>query len=300
MSRRLVWVGLGCLLLLTGGCRAPGNPSASPSGSNRVVVAGVDTSSMTGSELAVWSELVSTELAPCKGVALSLAECVARSAPCSACLPAARFLATEIERGRSERQIEACYLARFGVDAVRTIDIGGSPIRGPKDAPVTIVEWADFQCPFCEHASEVLESLSKADARAVRVVFKQYPLAGHAHSQFAARAAIAAGDQGKFWEMHDALFADQQSGLGPDRVRELAKGLGLDMHRFETDLASQATASRLARDQAQAEQLGLDGTPFIFVNGRRFDLKLFDLAEDLPPWIETEVELTRSREGNGS
>jgi len=255
---------------------------------------------MTGSELAVWSELVTTELAPCKGVALSLADCAAQSASCAACLPAARFLATEIERGRSERQIEACYLARFGPDGVRTIDIGGSPIRGPKDAPVTIVDWSDFQCPFCGHAAQVLESLSTADARAVRVVFKQYPLAGHAHSLFAARAAIAAADQGKFWQMHDALFADQRSGLGADRVRELAKGLGLEMHRFETDLVSQATTDRLARDRAQAEQLGIDGTPFIFVNGRRFDLKLFDLTEDLPTWIETEVKLMRKRKGSGS
>jgi protein-disulfide isomerase len=179
---------------------------------------------------------------------------------------------------------------RFSPDSVKSVDEGDSPARGAKDAPVAIVEWADFQCPYCGAAAPVLDKLVDEYPGSVRLVFKNYPLASHEHSEIAARGSVAAGKQGKFWELHHKLFENQATGLDRDVVIRLAKELGVDEKKFVADLDSEAVADAVNRDRKQAEKLELRGTPMIYINGRHFELEQFNLLEDVHDWIELEVE----------
>jgi protein-disulfide isomerase len=282
--RSIVWGGL--LLLLLSSCEPPKTASSAAS-----ELPGVDTSFLTGQERAAWSELVDSQRAPCSGLALTLRACVEQNAPCPACRPAARLLATQVSRGRTSSQAEEAMKLRFAPDGKKTIDVEGSPVLGSPSAEVTIVEWADFQCPFCMQAAESLARAQSQRPEHVRLIYKQYPLASHPSSDLAARAAIAAGRQGKFWEMHEWLFAGNSNGLTETTLNRMVATLSLDATRFATDLASPETRARIERDRTEAERLGLHGTPFIFINGRHFDTQTFSLIDDLEGWIDLELEL---------
>jgi protein-disulfide isomerase len=142
------------------------------------------------------------------------------------------------------------------------------PAKGPAVAPVTVVLFSDFQCPFCSKVEPVLKQIEKTYPREVRIVWKHLPLSFHPNALPAARAAEAARAQGKFWEMHDALFASQQGLSEPLYARKAAE-LGLDLERFKKDLSSDGTARRIAEDQGLAGAAGATGTPTLFVNCRK-------------------------------
>jgi protein-disulfide isomerase len=142
------------------------------------------------------------------------------------------------------------------------------PARGNPKAPVTVVVFSDFQCPFCSRVEPTLAQVEKAYGDKVRVVWKHQPLAMHPNAVPAAQAAEAAREQGKFWEMHDKLFQNQQA-LSPELYGRLAKELGLDAARFDAALKSQKLLARIQEDQATAGKVGVSGTPTLFVNGER-------------------------------
>lgn len=267
---------------------AKGEPAAAPP--KTIELEGVDTSGLTAREREQWSTYVSELLAPCPDQPVSLAQCVTDKRACDACLPAARFLSQQVTKGKTRSQAEAAYRARFSADEVKDVAVGDSPGKGASDPVVTVVEWADFECPFCGMASPLIGKAVSRHAEKVRLVFKHFPLSSHEHAEGAARAAVAAGRQGKFWEMHDLLFKNQGALDGPSLER-LAKQLGLDLEQFKADSKSEAVADAVTADRKQAEQLSLRGTPSLFINGRHFDLEKFDLAEDLEAWIELEIEL---------
>ncbi len=141
------------------------------------------------------------------------------------------------------------------------------PSRGPENAPVTIVEFSDFECPFCARANGTLAQVEQAYAGKVRVVFRDFPLSFHRNAQKAAEAGHCADDQGKFWEMHDKMFANQKA-LDVDSLKTYAKELGLDMQAFETCLDSGAKAGVVQANLADGRALGVNGTPAFFINGR--------------------------------
>jgi len=141
-----------------------------------------------------------------------------------------------------------------------------SPMRGDSAARVLLVEFSDFQCPFCERAQATLKAFIDAHGAEVKVVFKHLPLTAlHPQAVSAARAAWAAHQQGRFWEYHDRLFA-RQNDLGDAAYTALARELGLDLVRFDRDRKSDAAAQAVARDLELAKTLGLTGTPFFLVN----------------------------------
>lgn len=275
-------------------CRSPGEGGTEPSPSKPeavdVSLPSVDTSALTAREKAEWSRYVSEFLTPCPDQPVSLAECVQQSRPCKACAPAARFLVDLTRRGQVRLQVEATYKARFSPEAVRQLSLADSPSKGPADARVVLAEFADFQCPACSAARPVLEAALKQHPRDVRLVFKHFPLTIHEHAEKAARAAVAAQKQNKFWDLHALLFENQQK-LDPESVEGLAKGLGLDMKRFMQDRDSESTADFVTRDRKQGEALALKSTPSIFVNGRPLPPSS-ELAEDLETWIKSELELS--------
>lgn len=142
----------------------------------------------------------------------------------------------------------------------------GDPVLGPSDAPVTIVVFSDYQCPFCSRHEETTATIKEAYGDQVRVVFKQFPLAFHKQARPAAIAALAAGAQGRFWEMHYQIFANARA-LSRDNFFTWAKELGLDLGDYETALASEEIAAQVDRDVAAGTEYGVRGTPATFVNG---------------------------------
>jgi predicted DsbA family dithiol-disulfide isomerase len=262
-------------------------------------LAGVDTSSLTPREKKDWSAWVSELLAPCPSEPVSIAQCVREARRCAKCVPAARLLVKQVRAGRSRSQAEDAFFARFSTDRVKSIDVGDSPSRGSSSAPVTIVEWADFECPHCRHAAPVLDKVVETHPGKVRLVFKFYPLQAHAHGESAARAAVAAMKQGKFWEMHHALF-DHQEAMEPRDIEKYAKEIGLDLAKFKGDWESEATADRVNRDRKQGDAVSVSGTPTVYINGREYDLTKFDMDDDLEDWIKLEVELATGQPAEGA
>ena len=154
------------------------------------------------------------------------------------------------------------------VDLYIDVDPGRDHIRGPRDAPVTVVEYGDFECPFCGQAEPVLRELLR-EFGDVRYVWRHLPLNDvHPNTQLAAEAAEAAAGQGAFWEMHDLLLAHQDA-LGWRGLIDYAERLGLDLERFTTDLREHVGAAKVAEDVDSADLSGVSGTPTFFVNGRR-------------------------------
>ena len=150
-------------------------------------------------------------------------------------------------------------------------------IRGDPDAPVTLEEFGDFQCPPCgQFAGFVQELLREYNSR-LRVVFRNYPLPGHEHAREAAQAAEAAGLQGKFWEMYDTLYREQSLWSNASNARELfesyAGTLGLDVDQFKKDMDGDKVRERINSDHALADFLGVKVTPTLFINNRAIDQK---------------------------
>ncbi len=164
-------------------------------------------------------------------------------------------------------------LAPAGSDQIYKVALGDAPQKGSPEAKITIVEWSDFQCPFCGRVIDTLHQIEKTYGADVRFVFKHNPLPMHPDAPYAAKAAIAASRQGKFWEMHDKLFeannSRQPDALKQDKVDQMAKDIGLDMERYQRDLNAPETAQVIRDDQAQAAKLGANGTPHFFIDGAR-------------------------------
>jgi protein-disulfide isomerase len=153
-------------------------------------------------------------------------------------------------------------------DLYLDVDPERDHVRGPLDAPVTVVEYGDFECPFCGQAEPVVRELLH-DFADVAYVWRHLPLNDvHPHAQLAAEASEAAAEQGAFWELHDLLL-DRQDALEPDDLIGYAGELGLDVERFADDLRNRVGAMRVADDVDSADLSGVSGTPTFFVNGRR-------------------------------
>jgi protein-disulfide isomerase len=158
--------------------------------------------------------------------------------------------------------------------------IGSSPTKGAKMGKVLLVEFSDFQCPYCAQASGTLKEFIAKHQDTVTLVYKHFPLSKHPEALPAARAAWAAGQQGKFWDYHDALFQNQEK-LGEAFYTATATVLKLDLPRFNRDRASAAANAAIESDQQMAEKVGVDATPFFVMNGVTFSgaLPLSDLEE---------------------
>lgn len=147
------------------------------------------------------------------------------------------------------------------------VPVGDAQTIGPDTALVTIVTWSDFQCPFCSRVSPTIDELRKDYGEDLRYAFKHNPLAFHTNARAAAIAAEAAGEQGKFWQMHDKLFANQRD-LTEKNFVAWARELKLDVKQFKRDLSSATIAARVDAHQQEGNKLGARGTPAFFVNGR--------------------------------
>lgn len=155
----------------------------------------------------------------------------------------------------------------ISVAFVHTIDIKDSPFEGPVDAPVTLTLFTDFECPYCSKMPPLIEQVLKNNPKNVKVVFKNMPLGFHKMARPAAYAALAAQEQGKFWEFHDRLFDTKK--LSTASIDKIAADLKLDMVKFKADMNSPEILAKVEKDLKDAKNAGVTGTPTVFINGRR-------------------------------
>jgi len=250
-----------------------------------VVLDGVDTNQLTQREKKDWSGYVSEFISPCPNVPVPIAQCVKEKRECDKCVPAAKYLVKLVKDGMPREPLEKSYKNRFDPDKVMNVPIDGSPTKGPESAPLTVVEFADFQCPHCAQFAPLIDKVVEQRKNDVRFAYKFYVLGKFPNSENAARAAIAAGKQGKFWEMHHLIFANQDN-LSQQGLDSMAKELGLDVGRFHADMQSPETADRIAKDRKLGEDLKIEGTPTLYINGRQFDGH-----QDLNEWLNLELSM---------
>ena len=209
------------------------------------------------------------------GCGMKIAQCRIEDPKCSYSKSLAAITIKGIREGKSLEDIKAALAASAGphkvLDDAITLRTLGSPVKGPADAKITLVEFSDFQCPYCSKAVTEIDATLKAFPKDVKLIYKQFPLSDiHSHAMLASQAALAAAAQGKFWPMHDKMFADNHN-LTRENMQKWAQEIGLDMKRFNADLESPAIKSQIARDLADGEQAGVEGTPTVFVNGKHYN-----------------------------
>ena len=244
----------------------------------------VDVSRLEAADRRRWVSLINDLLSPC-GQPISVARCASSPGSCGRCVPAARYLARLANEGYDTNEIRELYRLRYADDARVELSLDGAPVRGEAMAAVTIVEFSDFQCPYCGAAEPVLARVLRQFEGRIRLVFKNYPLSGHEHAMEAARASFAADNQGKFWEMHNMLF-ERQTALETADIDRYAGELGLDMDRFHADIASPEVQARIDADKAEGQRVGVDSTPTLFIDGRHFEEPL----EALSTYVREELD----------
>lgn len=158
-------------------------------------------------------------------------------------------------------------MTMIALEPVVNISQGGAPILGKPEAPVAITVFDDFECPYCAQTVALLKQAQGAYPEQVKLVFKHFPLPMHKNARTAAIASLAAQRQGKFWPLHDLLFENYQH-LNPQKIRELAEQVGLDMERFDQDRQDLSLQQQIETDLQEGLRLGVQGTPTVFINGR--------------------------------
>jgi protein-disulfide isomerase len=245
---------------------------------------GVDFSGLSPVKVRALLRLLRNHDCAC-GCGMKVAECRVKDPDCAWSKGLAAAMGDAIRAGKDENAaLEAAKASRWAhgpqppklLEDPVTIPTAGSPVRGPDGAALTLVEFSDFQCPYCSIAVAKLNAVLEAYPGKIKLIFKQFPLDMHSQAALAAAAAIAAHRQGRFWPMHDALFAHRRE-LSRAVILALARTAGLDMERFQADLDSAATKATVARDVEDGDRAGVEGTPSVFINGRKYNGNL-----DLP------------------
>jgi protein-disulfide isomerase len=187
----------------------------------------------------------------------------APSAPMRSALPFVALLALSACSASASQGVTA----PSPTDAMVDVDAGGAPSQGPASAKVVVIEFGDFECPYCGAEEPIIEQMLKDYAGRIRFVFEEFPLSSvHPYAELAAEAALAANAQGKFWPYHDKLYANQ-SALARSDLDTYASQLGLDLTRFDAALDQGTFKAAVAADVAEGTKAGVTGTPTFFING---------------------------------
>jgi protein-disulfide isomerase len=211
------------------------------------------------------------------GCGLKMAQCRLQDPKCSFSRASGNAAVKAIKEGKSPDQMRAAALAENHLKTLEDpvkIRIEGAPSKGPLTAKITLVEFSDFQCPYCSKAAFQLDELTRKYPGDVRLVYKQYPIAIiHSTATLAAKASMAANNQAKFWVMHDKMFSNSNK-LTRDNLLAWAKEANMDMARFTKDLDSKEIAAVVERDVKEADGIGVLGTPTVYLNGRKYNGEL--------------------------
>ena len=258
----------------------------------------VDTSPLPGIDLGKLSaerqqqfyKLLGSLKSPC-GKTHSLRTSFAQDTACKRAPYAVKYVAALLGDEVNEKDTREFYAKKYEKVAAEApkFDLENAPRVGPADAPIQLVEFFDYACPFCATFKPILDKVAEDNKGKVVEYFLMYPLeAKHPDSKSAAQAALAAAQQGKFKEMHEVLFARSPE-HGKDAVTSYAQQLGLDMTKFAADYT--AVAAQVARDQAQGQAAGVEATPTLFFNGRKYEGP--SDPGYITMWIEEELAVNR-------
>jgi protein-disulfide isomerase len=245
---------------------------------------GVDTSKLSEAQRGVFFQLLNTEPSACDKPH-SLARSLKDDPGCRDSAIAAQFIADGLAAGAPASAVKHDLPIVIEMLHPHDIDVQGRPVYGSERAPVTVVVFADFQCPHCRaEAPKLRKAIDQFRGRA-KLVYKHYPLSipGHERAKVAAIATEAAHEQGKFWEMHDLVFENQHD-LSDANIRKWAQQIGLDMAKFDASFKAQKGKAVVDKDKADGEKLGISGTPAVYVNGRQVIPQLFE--GNITAWID--------------
>jgi protein-disulfide isomerase len=207
---------------------------------------------------------------------MKTAECVMKDQNCSYSRALAKIAIQGVKDGKSLIEISKLMDASPKahrpklLEAPVTIAVDGAPVRGPADARITLVEFSDFECPYCSSAVKQVDTIMAAYPKDVKLIYKQFPLSMHPHAELAAEASLAAREQGKFWEMYDVLFKNFRQ-LSRTNILAMAKDIGLDEEKFKSDLDSGKYKAIVVKDLADGEAAGVYGTPAFYINGKQYN-----------------------------
>jgi len=237
---------------------------------------GVKVNGLTNAQKAQVLAIASQESCSC-GCNMKIAPCLSQDRRCMVSRTLATAVAREIKAGKSPTAAaavlaNATYMAKLQEELANqpvNLQVAGAPARGPASARLTIVEFSDFQCPFCRSGAKALAEIAEAFPNDIRLVFKQFPLESHSQAALAAEASLAAQAQGKFWEMHDRIFANPRS-LTEANLIAWAKEFGMDAARFASELTSHKYQNRVQAEVLEGLDAGVQGTPTVFLNGRLY------------------------------
>ena len=209
---------------------------------------------------------------------MKIAQCRVEDPKCLISRGLAAKAVKAAREGKDETAIKAVLAGAAGqqqlLDEPVAIPLENAPAKGPATARITLTEFSDFECPYCSQAVLELEAILKAFPKDVRLVYKQFPLTEiHKQSMLAAQAALAANLQGKFWPLHDRMFAHHTT-LNRANILAWAKESGLAIPKFTADMDSPQTKQQVLREIKQGEDAGVEGTPSVFVNGKHYNGKL--------------------------
>ena len=275
---------------LVGAPGAKGSPGAqgtqgSDDGQDTTPPAGLDITKLDEMAKKVFFRVVNNEPSIC-GKGQSLLVSAKKDSSCRRSLNAVKYVAHLADQGYTQSEIAESLDKRYRNMHAQIIDVAEAPMEGSGSARVTLVEFADYECPHCKRFQPVLRQILDEFKGEVRLYFKHYPLPQHTNARLAAEAAVAAQKQGKFWQFQDKLW-ENQDGLSPSEMEKFAKEVGLDMNNFRADVDDSKTKARVQKDRADAATLGLSSTPTLYIDGREYtDAKD---TESLREWIKEEL-----------
>jgi protein-disulfide isomerase len=255
---------------------------------------GVDMTGLNPDQRAAALTILREESCNC-GCSMKIAQCRFEDPQCGYSRALATAVVKNLKAGKSMDQARAIVVemakeapaARQVLEDPVPIATKGDPSRGPATARVTIVEFSDFQCPYCAMAAPKVLALAAQYPRDVRVVFKQFPLDMHSQARLAAEASLAAAAQGKFWELHDRMFANFRS-LSRENILKWASESDVEMSRFQQDLASGKYRPVVEHEVQEGIQAGVMGTPTFYLNGKRYNGAME--PDVVKPLIEAELK----------
>ncbi|HUA17448.1 MAG TPA: thioredoxin domain-containing protein [Bryobacteraceae bacterium] len=252
----------------------------------------VDLSSLTPIQKKAVLKLMREEDCSCQ-CGMKAAECILKDPNCSYSRALAKIAIEGVKEGKSLLEISKlmdaspkAHRPKMLEDPV-SIPVAGSPVRGPADARITLIEFSDFECPYCSAAVKEVDAVMAAYPKDIRLIYKQFPLETHPHAQMAAEASLAANEQGKFWEMYEILFKNFRR-LSAQNILAFAQELGLDMNKFKADVESEKFKAVIDKDLADGEKAGVYGTPAFYINGQQYNGQLTLAA--LKPIIEKDLK----------
>jgi protein-disulfide isomerase len=294
--RQLIRMRIFLFLTLAGGLLlAQQPPATAPADAwqKAATLPGIDLSTLTAAQRTAALKIMREQDCSC-GCTMKVAECRIKDPACAVSRSIANAAIKSLKAGGTpvEAAKAAAEIAKNGPGAQPvledpvSISIAGDPVRGPANAKITIVEFSDFQCPYCAAAAAKVNALLAQYPHDVKLVFKQFPLEIHSQARLAAQASLAAAAQNKFWELHDKMFANFRR-LSRESIVKMAQETGLDMAKFNQDWQNAQYKTQIDREVEEGVNAGVSGTPTFFIDGKKYNGPVE--PESLKPILDKEL-----------